>query len=303
MKALVIGYGSIGRRHTDVLSDLGHEVCVVSRRSTDHAPAYQSIQEAVTAFSPDYAVVASKTLEHRDDIKALSQAGFQGKLLIEKPAYDTGSDNPPEGFETVKVAFNMRFHPALLRFREIVTKRTIHAVTVYAGSFLPDWRPQNDYRTGYSAIRAEGGGVLRDLSHELDYINWLFGPCKRIAAIGGTFGNLDIDSDDVFSILMETEKAPSVTIGINYLDTNTCRDVVALTDNGSVRLDFVAGSVTTVDGTETFPTERNDTYRAQHNALISGDDSVICSISEGLDVMRLIDTAERAAADGIWMAA
>lgn len=302
MKVLIIGFGSIGQRHTEVLSELGHEVCVVTRRSTDHAPAFRTIREAVTSFSPDYAVVASKTLEHRDDIKALSHANFQGKLLIEKPTYDTGSEDPPKYFETTKVAFNMRFHPALMRFREIVSKRTIHAVTVYAGSYLPDWRPQSDYRTGYSAIRAEGGGVLRDLSHELDYVNWLFGPCKRIAAIGGTFGNLDIDSDDVFSILMETEKAPSVTIGVNYLDTKISRDVVALTDKGSVRLDFVASSVTTTDGTETFPTERNDTYRAQHNALISGDDSVICSISEGLDVMRLIDTTERAAADGIWMA-
>lgn len=303
MKALIVGYGSIGQRHADVLKSLGHDVAVVSRRDIDHAPAFLSIEEAVQAFRPDYAVVASRTVEHRDDIEALSRAGFGGRLLIEKPVYDSGSELPPETFETVKVAFNLRFHPALRRFREIISERRVHAATVYCGSYLPDWRPQSDYRKSYSAIRAEGGGVLRDLSHELDYTLWLFGAWRRIAAIGGCFGDLGIDSDDVFTMLIETEACPSVTVGINYLDRETHRDVVALTDKGSVRLDLVRGTVDTGAGSESFTTERNDTYLAQHSAMLSGDHDLICDITEGLGVMRLIDAAETAAHDGAWVAA
>lgn len=303
MKALVIGYGSIGKRHVDVLGALGHNVAVVSRRDIDHADHYQSIEAAVQDFAPAYVVVASRTVEHRGDIEALSQTGFTGKVLIEKPVYDAGSENPPEGFDTVKVAFNLRFHPALLRFREIVATRAVSAVTVYAGSYLPDWRPGSDFRKGYSAIRAEGGGVLRDLSHELDYVLWLFGAWRRVAAIGGTFGNLGIDSDDVFSVIMETERVPSVTLGINYLDSKVRRDIMALTDKGSVRLDLAAGTVETDDGVETFTTERNDTYRAQHEAMVSGNDAIICNISEGLQVMRLIDACEHAAGSGNWVQA
>lgn len=303
MKAMVIGYGSIGRRHADVLTKLGHDVAVVSRRRIDHTPCFDSIESAVRNFDPDYAVIASKTNEHRDDIKSLSQTGFRGRLLIEKPVYDSGVDNPPEGFEAIKVAFNLRFHPALLRFRDVVSARHVYAVSVYCGSYLPSWRHDSDYRQLYSAKRGEGGGVLRDLSHELDYMLWLFGPWRRIAAIGGNFGALEIDSDDIFSMLIETESVPSVSLAINYLDSQTHREITALTDHGSVRLDLVAGTVETTDGVETFKTERNDTYLAQHVALISGDDSVICDIREGLDVMQLIDAAEAAATNGKWIAA
>lgn len=303
MKALVIGYGSIGARHTRLLSEIGADVAVVSRRRIDHQPSFDTIESAVSGFAPDYAVIASKTNEHRDDIRSLSRAGFCGRLLIEKPVYDNGVEDPPEGFEVIKVAFNLRFHPALLMFRNIVSSRRVHAVSVYCGSYLPGWRPDSDYRQGYSAKRGEGGGVLRDLSHELDYTLWLFGPWRRIAAIGGHFGTLEIDSDDVFSMLIETETVPLVSLAINYLDTKTHREITALTDRGSVRLDMVAGTVETTDGVETFKTERNDTYLAQHAALMSGDNTVICDISEGLQVMSLIDAAEAAAVSGKWMAA
>lgn len=303
MKALVIGYGSIGARHARLLAESGVDVAVVSRRQVDHEPCFEAIEDAVHAFAPDYVVIASKTNEHRDDIEALSRTGFRGRLLIEKPVYDSGAENPPAGFKAVKVAFNLRFHPALLRFREIVSERHIHAVSVYCGSYLPDWRPDSDYRSGYSAIRAKGGGVLRDLSHELDYILWLFGPWRRVAAIGGHFSTLAIDSDDVFSMLIETATVPSLTLAINYLDTQTHRHVLALTDQGSVRLDLIAGTVETTDGVETFKVERDDTFLTQHAALMSDDDTLICDISEGLQVMRLIDAAEAAATNGKWMAA
>lgn len=303
MKALVIGYGSIGRRHADVLGDLGHEVAVVSRRDIGHSPSFARIAEAVKAFQPDYAVVASRTVEHRSDIEALFDSGFRGRVLIEKPVYDSGSEWPPEGFEAIKVAFNLRFHPAVRRFHELLVDRQVYSVNVYCGSYLPDWRPGSDYRKGYSAIRTQGGGVLRDLSHELDYILWLFGPWRRMTAIGGNFGNLGIDSDDVFSMLIETENCPSVTLGINYLDRQTRREAVALTDKGSVRLDVVLGTVDTGGDSEIFSTERNDTYLAQHTAMLSGDYRTVCDISEGLGVMRLIDAAESAARTSTWVVA
>lgn len=301
MRALVIGYGSIGARHTRLLSERGDEVAVVSRRNIDHTPTYRSIDEAVHGFQPDCVVIASRTAEHRSDMDALHMAGFRGRLLIEKPMYDTGSNLPPAGFEAVKVAYNLRFHPALQRFRDCLAGHRVFAVNVYTGSYLPGWRPESDYRTRYSARRAEGGGVLRDLSHELDYTLWLFGAWQRVTAIGGRFGNLEIDSDDVFSILIETDIVPSVTLGINYLDSKTRREILALTDNGTVRLDLVRGAVETPQGAETFETGRDDTYRAQLNAFAMSDDTHICDMTEGLQVMRLIDASERAASSGAWV--
>lgn len=301
MKALVIGYGSIGRRHAEVLAGLGHDVAVVSRRNIDHPKHFKSIPSGVREFAPDYVVVASRTNEHRSDIAALADTKFAGMLLIEKPIYDQGSELPASTFSRTKVAFNLRFHPALQSFREIVSNTDVHAVTAYVGSYLPSWRPDSDYRTGYSADRTMGGGVLRDLSHELDYLTWIFGSWKRISAIGGHFSELEINSDDVFSILFATDHVPSLSLQLNYLDTTTRREVLALTDNGTVRLDLVAGTLETTDKTETFTVDRNDTYIAQHQAMVAGNNTYICDIAEGLEVMCMIDAAEKAAQTGAWI--
>jgi len=301
LKSLIVGYGSIGQRHANVLSDVGHDVAVISRRDIDHLQRFAELDQALEEFNPDYVIVASRTNEHRDDIKQLSLYGFNGLLMIEKPVYDQGSEAIGGNFTRAKVAFNLRFHPALQRFRQIIATRDVHAVTAYVGSYLPDWRPDTDYRQSYSADQQRGGGVLRDLSHELDYLTWIFGPWRRLSAIGGHFSTLDIDSDDVFSVLFETEQIASISLNINYLDTTTRREVIALTASGTVRLDLVAGTVETSNDVETFTLARNDTYLAQHQAMTDGDDRIICDITEGLSTMRMIDAVEKASVQGIWI--
>ncbi|MDB9702528.1 gfo/Idh/MocA family oxidoreductase [Rhodospirillales bacterium] len=301
MKSLIVGYGSIGHRHADVLGKMGHNVAILSRRKIDHPQRFTTLDQALAEFMPEYVVIASRTIEHRDDIKQLSSLGFSGILMVEKPVYDTGSETIHGDFARIKVAFNLRFHPALQRFREIIGTRDVHAATAYVGSYLPDWRPETDYRQSYSADQHRGGGVLRDLSHELDYLTWIFGPWRVLTALGGHFSKLDIDSDDVFSVLYETEQIPSISLNINYLDTTTRREVIALTASGTVRLDMVAGTIEADGKIETFAVERNDTYIGQHKAMIDADDDIICDVSEGLDVMRMITAIENAANSKTWV--
>ncbi len=304
MKALVIGFGSIGRRHARLLEELSVDVAVVSRREVEAANLYKTIAEAVSDWNPDYAVIASRTSEHRNDMAALAECGFKGTLLVEKPIYDKGADSDGDrGFAHVYVAYNMRFHPVLHRFKEIIDGTTPYAVHAYVGQYLPDWRPETDYRKGYSAIKKMGGGVLRDLSHELDYLNWMLGGWTRLTALGGHVSNLEIDCEDVFSVLFETRRCPVVTVSMNYLDSTLHRDVVALTDRGSIRADLVAGTIVFADETETFDIARDITYIAEHEAVLAGNTDVLCTLDQGLDVLRMIDAAETAAANGTWVEA
>lgn len=303
MRALIIGYGSIGRRHARLLQDIGLDTAVVSRREVDAANLYASIPEAVEDWGPDYVVVASRTHEHRNDIVALSNAGFAGTVLMEKPLFDSGMDVPDNTFKNFYVAYNLRFHPVLSRFREVLAETAPYAVHAYVGQYLPDWRPDADYRKGYSAIKAEGGGVLRDLSHELDTLNWMLGPWTRMTALGGHLSHLEIDSDDVFSLMLETKRCPVATIQMNYLDSVLRREILALTDKGSIRADLVAGTVEFEGRTETFAVERDDTHIAQHMAVLTGEADILCNLGQGLQVMAMIDAAEAAAADGKWVTA
>ena len=72
-----------------------------------------------------------------------------------------------------------------------------------SGRIIRDWRPGRDHRTTASATQQAGGGVLRDLSHELDYLLWLFGPWQRVAALGGSSGARQIEVDDHLDLLLE----------------------------------------------------------------------------------------------------
>ncbi len=303
MKALVIGYGSIGMRHARLLKELDLDTAVVSRRDVDAANLYKTITEAVADWNPDYVVVASRTHEHRGDFEALAECGFQGTVIMEKPLFDRGCDVPAHRFGQVFVAYNMRFHPALRRFRELLGETTPYAVHAYVGQYLPDWRPDADYRQGYSAIKAQGGGVLRDLSHELDALNWVLGGWTQMTALGGQLSHLEIDSDDVFSVLFETNRCPVTSLQMNYLDTALNRTIVALTDRGTIRADLVSGTVDFDGDVETFSVERDDTYLAQHRAALVGGDDILCTLDQGLDVVRMIDAAEAAAGEKKWVAA
>lgn len=301
MKGLVVGFGSIGQRHARILTELGIDVAVVSRRDISHTPSFKSIPAAFAAFAPDYVVIASRTHEHQDDIHTLIDSGFSGRLLIEKPLYDHRHDCPSSLLANAKIAYNLRFHPALLRYREILGKCSVYAVHAYAGSYLPNWRPGADYRLSYSAHGTMGGGVLLDLSHEIDYLLWIFGPWLRLSAIGGHFSQLEIESDDAFGLLFATKQVPLISLQLNYLDTTPTRTVVALTDQGAIRLDLMSGHVESAAGTESFLIGIDDTYRDQHYAMLTDDTSIICSLGEGLEVLGMIDASIASTQSAQWV--
>lgn len=302
MKALVIGFGSIGQRHARILAELGSDVAVMSRRVVDFPTTYTHVETALVDWEPDYIVVAQRTNEHLDTLKTLARLGFRGRVLVEKPLFDRWYAPVRHAFAQSAVGYNIRFHPLITRLRKFLSvEDAILTAHVYVGQYLPQWRLGRDYRQSNSAHRSEGGGVLRDLSHELDYVLWLFGPWLRLAAIGGHFSPLEIDSDDVFSLLLATKRCPVVSVQMNYLDRKQRREILVHTSGHSVWVDLIRG-IYEVDGdNEVVTLERDATYRGEHKAMLEGDPSVLCSFEEGLEVMSTIDAVERAAASGEWI--
>ncbi|MEE2745394.1 MAG: Gfo/Idh/MocA family oxidoreductase [Pseudomonadota bacterium] len=303
MKALVIGFGSIGSRHVRVLKHLGLNTAVVSNREINQEHAYSNIFEAVADWNPDYAIIANRTTEHINAFEALAEAGFRGILLVEKPLFNRTQEFPRHNFSNVFVAYNLRFHPVISRLKELIEGKNILLTHAYVGQFLPSWRPGIDYRKVYSAIKSEGGGVLRDLSHELDYLNWLLGGWTKLAAIGGKFSNLEIDSEDTFSILIKTPLCPSVSLQLNYLDSINRRELTVITADNTIVADIVNCSINLDGQVEKFICDSDYTYIAQHRAILANQYEVLCSINQGLDVLKIIDAAEVAAKKDIWVSA
>jgi len=142
--AVVIGLGSIGTRHARVLRELGLRVATVSRRDGGD---YGSIAQAVAGAHPDYAVIATETARHADDLQDLAQAGFRGAVLVEKPLFATAAAPPKYPFAHVSVGYNLRFHPVMTALVERLRGREVITVAAYVGQDIRDWRPGRDHRT------------------------------------------------------------------------------------------------------------------------------------------------------------
>jgi predicted dehydrogenase len=217
--------------------------------------------------------------------------------LFDKPIVLTA-----HAFSHAVVAYNLRCHPLLARLKALLDgSNNLATATIYAGSYLPDWRPNADYRLSYSAKKNEGGGVLRDLSHELDYALWLFGPWRKLTASGGRLGSLEIDSDDAYSLLMETERCPLVSVHVNYLDRTPRRGISVNTDHHTIRVDLINNTLEINGVQEAFSVARDDTYRAQHKAILAGDIKGLCTLGEAMETLFTIEAAEQAALSHNWI--
>jgi predicted dehydrogenase len=302
-RALVIGYGSIGARHVRVLEALKCHVDVVSRRANVHPRRHESVARALASATYDYAIVADETSQHASTLRALHDAGFTGTVLVEKPL-----GNPGDAFERVDrrriaVAYQLRFDPLMRRLQALIQSETLIAAEIRASSYLPEWRPGRDYRQTESASQRAGGGVLRDMSHELDYVLWLFGAWRRVTAIGGHLSTLEIDSDDAYAVLMETERCRSVIVSLNYLDRREERWVVVNTTQATIKADIY--NRTLVRNGETLfsgnAADVDQTYVDENRAMLGGRVHEACSFGEGLAVVNLVGAIERASRERRWV--
>ena len=300
MKTVVIGYGSIGSRHARILRELGCYVAIVTQQSLESYPHYPSLEEAVSSEKPEYVVVANRTSAHHHSLWELSRLGFQGITLVEKPLFHEIFPYPG-GKQKIFVGYNLRFHPVVQRLYSLLQSAQILTMQVYVGQYLPTWRPQQDYRASYSAHREEGGGVLLDLSHELDYLRWMLGEWTSLTALGGHVSTLEITSDDIFLLLLSMERCPALTLQMNYLDRVTHREILINTNEHTIKADLVHSTLSLDGISQSFEINRDDTYRKQHASILQHDFQYLCSLEEGMKVLQMIKAAEQAAQEQTWI--
>ena len=301
MNCLIIGYGSIGARHANILKEMGQGVHVVSKRDIKDFPCCKSTKEALQNKSFDYVIISNETYKHYESFMELRELGYSGKILIEKPVFLKPSSTPQSDFEKVFVAYNLRFHPVIQKLHKFLNGKEIYSIQAYAGQYLPDWRPGTDYTNCYSASKDMGGGVLRDLSHELDYINWIAGGWQRVTAIGGKFSDLQIDSDDNYVVLLEMKMCPVVSVQMNYLDRKARREIIINLKGNSIKADLILNTLEINGEVEEFKVERNLTYILQHEKILSGHCDDVCTLEQGMDILKLIHAGELAEDKQVWI--
>ena len=296
--ALVLGYGSIGKRHANILSNMDdiHIVNVLTQQQGVPYPTVQSLDD-ITNIKPDYIVIASDTSRHLEQLKFFEKY-FTGKIiLIEKPLF-LPHEECTVGNNAVYVGYNLRFHPVLQLIKKVIRGRKIWNIDVFCGSYLPDWRPERDYRYTYSANKDSGGGVLLDLSHEFDYVQWIAGVVTPDYVFNGKISDLRINSDDFLQLSGWSESGVKIQISLNYFTRSPVRRLIIDGEGISIQADLVDSDVRLcVDGASSvysWDVYKDDTYVAQHAELLSDYVSDVCTFDEGSITMSLINRVKDA---------
>lgn len=294
MKVLIIGYGSIGKRHYEVLSSFQEieSISIVTKQKLDEEKTYKKLDEISDLSIYDYFIIASETNKHFEQLKYLEENVSGKSIFCEKPLFETNKKLIIKK-NKVFVGYVLRFHPLLQKLKDFIKDEKCISVNVKCGQYLPTWRPNTDYRDSYSSKKEEGGGVLLDLSHEIDYVQWLFGKIEGIKSYQVKVSDLEIDSDDLTMLLGKTEKEVMVNISIDYISKITHRKILLDTLTNSYELDFISNKLIKKDKNgleETFSLknlERNFMFEQMHKSILK-ENYDVCTYTEGINVMKTI---------------
>ena len=209
MKVLVIGYGSIGKRHIKNLTKLPNlELFVVTNRTTDNflkksnCKIFKTIEDAIQV-KPSFAIICNVTSLHMKSSLLLAKSGIH--LFIEKPLSNSLNHINDLLFQCEKqklitqIGCNLRFHPSIKKVKELLLKKKlgeIISIQIENGSYLPDWHPYEDYKKSYASKEKLGGGVILTCIHEIDYLYWFFGKTRKVSAMSGKISNLVLNVED-----------------------------------------------------------------------------------------------------------
>lgn len=321
-KALVVGSGSIARRHLAnfrLLLPKAEVGCIsASGRSlaegeTAATTQFQSMDE-VMSWAPDLAVVASPAPLHIDHARQLLEAGIP--VLIEKPLSDRLDrlhDVQPlldRYRDRIEVAYNLRFLSSARKMKSLIDEACVGRVLglhIEVGQYLPDWRPQADYRRQVSANKSLGGGVLLELSHEMDYLTWLFGRFDQVFCIASNSGQLEIDVEDRADILLSRDGL-TAHMHLDFLQRRAKRGCKVIGSTGTIYWDLIANRITR-DGPDgesdllfSDPTaDRNDMYVELLRGFIdvaAGRTAPRITLDEGLLTLDMVEAMRESAATG-----
>lgn len=314
-RVAVVGTGSIGRRHLEVLLALGcpDPIAVSEHRRIDRlrvggrdvrvAHRLADVVDEVGVI-----VVASPTSLHAEHLRTAVEACRH--VLVEKPVA-TGSDGLDQLVVAAEAAgivaavgHQFRYEPGLNTVRDMVANGalgTLLAVEAHQGEHLADYHPEEDYRTGYAARHDLGGGVLRTQIHHLDVLEWIFGPLERVYACGGHRTDLEIDVEDTASYLFRGAAGTPVYGHLDYRQRPRTVSMAVVGSEGRVDWDHYGARLvhTSAEGgaiATTWPYDRQAMFEQQMSdfldATITGA-APRTSLRDGVRAVRLVEAVER----------
>lgn len=324
-RVLIVGLGSIGNRHLRLARGLlpntdirvwRHQACALV---PEFANDCLSSSDQAIKFAPQIAVIANPATFHIGTAQPLAEAGVH--LLIEKPLSASLDgvqmllDSCRAHNTTVLTGYNLRFLPSLQRYRNLLNDGvigTVLSVHCEVGQYLPTWRPDIDYQQSVSAHSKLGGGALLELSHEIDYLRWIFGEVTWVNASLCQQSDLKIDVEDTAHLILGFAAAGGrkliATVNLDFIRHDTTRLCNAIGAKGSLRWNGLTGVIEHFEAgakewCELFrhQHQRDDSYLAEWQHLlqcVNGEATPLISGEDGLRVLQIIGAARRSSESG-----
>ena len=316
VKLAIVGLGSIGTKHLLLNKQFGLdnsevEIHVLKRTSSTIDQSchdkidylYDKVDDMVKT-KYDHVIISSPSSFHYNDYYSLRNSS--NRFLIEKPlAADFQTANKIHCLSSalnhkVNVGYVFRFSPAFLYFKNLLKAHDspLQNVVLESHSYLPFWRKNKNHLNSVSSRSRLGGGVLRELSHELDLIIHLFGYPRYISAKTETRGMTGIDVEhSCVSFMLSPDRVP-IQLSLSFNNKNSSRFVRAnYIDGYSIIWNLFDNCVTIerenkVHETKKFPDDYQMMFQNQNNFLLNQDnlESIYqaASTKEAVDVMKLI---------------
>jgi predicted dehydrogenase len=303
MNILIVGLGSIARKHIEAIRTLNKNATIYALRSANNVDQEYNVVNIFSLdnldFILDFAIISNPTNLHYKYIHLLAEKNIP--LFIEKPPLHT-LENSSKLISFIEsknlptyVACNLRFHPCILFIKEFLKSALyrINEVNVYCGSYLPDWRPGKDFKEIYSANENMGGGVHLDLFHELDYTTWIFGFPIKSSSIKRGVSNLGINAVDYANYIFEYPHF-TANIVLNYYRKKLKRTIEIVLDNQIINIDLVKNIVSDENDQLLFQSsnfEMKNTYNYQMDYFINcmkQNEKPMNSLKESIEILKIV---------------
>jgi predicted dehydrogenase len=306
LKVLFFGLGSIGEKHARIIKNNYEFELYAFRTKKGQEKNRLKIKEFYNldeAFSikPDIAFITNPTYLHMETSLACAKRNIA--LFIEKPISNSLEKTDIFEKEIKKrnlfsyVAYNIRFHPVISNLVEILANREKPIFfRAICSSYLPNWRKNQDYSKSYSAKKEFGGGVILDLSHEFDYINWLFGEIKNISGFYGKISDLKINSEDILNAKISCKSGVKGSLHLDYFSHNVERRIQIYYNNSYIEGDMIKNTIKILqdkkEKTIKYKCHKDSTYKKQLNYFFknyqNGNYNVMNNFSEALKTFKKI---------------
>jgi predicted dehydrogenase len=320
---LILGAGSVGKRHARNLAALGCRISCMDLREdrcrelaqeVGGAPSYTDESEALTASRYDGVVVGSPPHVHVRQSLAALKAGLP--VLLEKPVAPDleGARRLAAAVEIGSVpllmGYTWRWWPPLRKVQALLGEGaigTVRHVQFHMSAHLADWHPWERYEDFFMARREMGGGALLDESHWIDLMLWLFGIPSTVSGRIDKISDLQIDSDDNVDLLFAYDDGPRVTMHLDLYGRPHEKSIRFVGSEGTLYWSADPNEIRIGRGWQqdweilTYQCERNDMFIAaaqEFLGVLAGKPAVTCTIKDGVRVLDVVETARRASSEG-----